>query len=379
MLSGLNCILFTNSKYSIKVLFFVIILTQVNNEYRLDHTSADALKSILSWFADYGFSIHVCRTFIKTLSKTATLQAFSASLSTQLQTFNSKLADLQSTYANLKTSTTSLIALQNHLRDDLELFHNLKSLVTTSNTSNSLLTNLHDLACQSHAIGSHVLHNFTLHLFLPALETYLRPLHGWMTRGDLNSASYPEFFITSTLHEKHPVYDLSQENTAPGFMLHIVNRVLAAGKTMDFVKRMRSVTSVADDNFTTFLQRQLDYENSTINPFEQAFETALDAWILEKYEFASSVLRETLNDSSELWTQLDRVHGIYCMLSHHSMNQFTHTLFEKVFPLSVGFDVDEFALENGEIDIFLQMIYKKLFRRIYQVAFFLSESNDRVH
>lgn len=331
MLSGWNCILFTTSKFSIKVSSSVIILTQVNNEYRLDHTSADALKSVLSWFADYGSSIHFCRTFIQTPAKTPTLQAFSAALSTQLQTFNSKIADLQSTYANLKTQTISLIALQNRLRDDLELFHNLKSLTTTSNTSNSLLTNLHDLACQSHAIGSHSLHNFTLKLFLPALESYLRPLHTWMTCGDLNSTTYPEFFITSTLHEKHPVYELSLENTAPRFMLHIVNRVLAAGKTMDFVKRMRSVTSLAEDNFTTSLQRQLDYENSAINPFEQAFETALDAWILEKYEFASSMLREMLGNSSELWTQLDRVHGIYCMLSHHSMNLFTHTLFEKVF------------------------------------------------
>ena len=343
MLSGWNCILFNTSKFSIKASSSVIILTQVNNEYRLDHTSADALKSVLSWFADYGSSIHVCRTFIQTPSKTATLQAFSAALSTQLQIFNSKIADLQSTYANLKTQTISLIALQNYLRDDLELFHNLKSLTTTSNTSNSLLTNLHDLACQSHAIGSHSLHDFTLKLFIPALETYLRPLHTWMTRGDLNSATYPEFFITSTLHEKHPVYELSLDNTAPRFMLHIVNRVLAAGKTMDFVKRMRPVTSLAEDNFTTSLQRQLDDENSAINPFEQSFETALDAWILEKYEFASSTLREMLSDSLELWTQLDRVHGIYCMLSHHSMNLFTHTLFEKVFLLLTLFDVDEFT------------------------------------
>ena len=321
----------------------MIILTQVNNEYRLDHASADALKSVLSWFADYGSSIHACRTFIKTPSKTATLQAFSAALSTQFQIFNSKLADLQSTYANLKTQTTSLIGLQNHLRDDLELFHSLTSLVTTSNTSNSLLTTLHDLACQSQAIGLHSRHDFTLKLFLPALETYLRPVHGWMTRGDLNSANYPEFFITSSLHEKHPVYDLSQENTAPRFMLHIVNRVLAAGKTMDFVKQMRSFRSTADDNFTIFLQHQLNYENSAINPFEQAFEMALNAWISEKYEFASNMLKEMLDDSSELWTQSDRVHGIYCMLSHHSMNRFTHSLFEKVFLLLTEFDVDEFT------------------------------------
>ena len=70
---------------------------------------------------------------------------------------------------------------------------------------------------------------------------------------------------------------------------------------------------------------------------------SLDAWILEKYEFASRALREMLDDSSELWTQLDRVHGIYCMLSHHCVNRFTHTLFEKVFLLLPGFDVDEFA------------------------------------
>ena len=102
---------------------------------------------------------------------------------------------------------------------------------------------------------------------------------------------------------------------------------------MDFVKRMRSVDSTPDDNFTQFLQRQLDCESSVMNPFEQAFETALDAWIMEKYEFASNALKGTLDDSSELWTQLDRVHGIYCMLSHHSMTLFTRTLFEKVFPL----------------------------------------------
>jgi len=305
----------------------------VNNEYRLDHASGDALKSILLWFADYGSSIHACRAFTQTQSKTATLQAFSAALSTQLHTFNSKIADLQSTYDNLNTQTTSLISLQNNLQDDLELFYNLKSVVPSSNTSNSLLTNLYDLACHSHAIGSHSLHKFVLQLLLLALEMYLRPLHGLMTRVELHSTSYTEFFITSSLHHNRPLYDLSRDNTVPRFMLHIVNRVLAAGKTMDFVKRMRSVDSTPDDNFTQFLQRQLDCESSVMNPFEQAFETALDAWIMEKYEFASNALKGTLDDSSELWTQLDRVHGIYCMLSHHSMTLFTRTLFEKVFPL----------------------------------------------
>lgn len=308
----------------------MIILIQVNTEYRLDHASADALKSILSWFAEQGKSIRACHTFCQHPSKTATLQAFSAALSNQLHTFNSKLADLQTTYANRKTQTTSLIALQSLLREDLGLFHEIESLVTTSNTSNSLLTDLHNLACQSHAIGLHSLHEFILKLFLPSLETYLRPLHAWMTHGDLSASDYPEFFITSTTHDDHPVYDLA-EAMAPRFMLHVVNRVLAAGKTLDFVKRMRSIsTTLNNDMFSTFLNDQLDYEHIPMNPFEQAFETALDAWIMAKYDFASKALKGILSDSSELWIQLDRVHGIYCMISHCSMSQFTQTLFEKV-------------------------------------------------
>lgn len=306
------------------------MLIQVNTEYRLDHTSANALKSILSSLAEYGTSIHLCRSFCRHPSKTATLQAFSASLSTQLHIFNTKLAEIQSTYANMKTQTTSLISLQNLLHDDLELFHEIESLLLTSQTSNSLLTNLHGLACQSHAIGSHSLHEFILKLFIPPLETYLRPLHGWMTQGNLNTANYPEFFITSTLHNDVQVYDLVREKSetiAPRFMLHVVNRVLAAGKTMDFVKRMKSLTTTSDDDF---LHDRLDYEHNPMNPFEQAFENALDEWIMEKYDFASIALKGILNDSSELWIQLNRVHGIYCMLSHISMSKFTHVLFEKV-------------------------------------------------
>ena len=151
-----------------------------------------------------------------------------------------------------------------------------------------------------------------------------------MTTGDFNPSIYPEFFIASTLHGQHPVYDIARDNGAPRFMLHIVNRVLAAGKTMNFVKRMKSVTAISDTKFTTFLQDHLDYDGA-MNPFEQAFENALDAWILEKYNIASRALRVTLNDSSDLWTQLDRIHGIYCMLSHQPMSDFTHTLFEKVY------------------------------------------------
>jgi hypothetical protein len=290
------------------------------------------LTSILSWFADYGSSVHSCRLFSKVTSKTATIQSFSAALSLQLLNLTSKLADLQNIYANLNCKTTSLIALQNLLFNDLELFHRLKSLVTTSHTSSSLLLRLHQLTCQSNATGSHSLHTFILSLFLPALETYLRPLHAWMTHGDLDTSNYPEFFIISTLENGHPTFDLVKDNggvMAPGFMLPVVNRVLAAGKTMDFVKRMHTVTSVEDNNFTSFLQQEFG-ESESMNPFEQAFEDTLDTWISKKYDYASEMLRDTLHDKSELWKTLDGIHGIYCMLLYPSMTKFTQTLFQKV-------------------------------------------------
>jgi hypothetical protein len=272
-------------------------------------------------------------------------------------------------YANLNCQTTSLIALQNILHDDLELFHQVKSLVTTSYTSSTLLSRLHGLVCQSNAIGSHSLHKFINDLFLPALETYLRPLHAWMTHGDLDSSSYPEFFISSTLENGHPVYDLVKDNggvMAPKFMLHIVNRVLAAGKTMDFVKRMHTVKETKDDKFTSFLKLEIG-KGGSMNPFEQAFENVLDMWITKKYDYASEMLRETLHDKSELWRTLDGIHGIYCMLAYPSMTKFTQNLFQKVLTDLYCADDRWINLENGEIDTYLLMIYMRPLQKISRI------------
>jgi Gamma tubulin complex component N-terminal len=236
----------------------------------------------------------------------------------------------------MKTQTTSLLALQNQLRDDLELFHGLHPVVNSSHTSSTLLSHLYDLACQSNSIGSTSLHKFILDLFLPALETYFRPLHAWMTNGDLDVTTHPDFFIISTsTTDGHPIHHLvhtTSDLSAPKFMLHIVNRVLAAGKTVDFVKRMQPVVAVDNDTFTTFLQDRLD--DGGVNPFDQAFGNTLEVWISRKYEVASAALRRTLNDGSELWRQLDGIHGVYCGLSHHAMGLFIRSLFQKV-----GFEV----------------------------------------
>jgi hypothetical protein len=152
-----------------------------------------------------------------------------------------------------------------------------------------------------------------------------------MTNGDLDITIHPDFFITSTTNADYPIHDLVPTTSglsAPKFMLHIVNRVLAAGKTMDFVKRMQPVVAVDNDTFTTFLQDQFD--NGSVNPFDQAFGNALELWISRKYEIASAAMRRTLNDGSELWRQLDGIHGVYCGLSYHAMGLFTRSVFQKV-------------------------------------------------
>jgi len=303
---------------------------QINNDYRLDHASADALGSILRSFADYGSSINMCRTFCKVPSKTPTIQSFSAALSAQLNSLNTKLANLQSQYANLNTHTTSLIVLQNTLQPDLEVFHSLKPLVSGPHTSTSLLTELHELACHSNAIGDVPFYKFVLRLFIPTLETYLRPLHAWMTSGQLQFSN--DFFINHSQEGGIQMYDLTRDANngvaAPRFMLPVINRILAAGKTMAFVNRM-SVANSSIPSSDTFPQ----FETNGVNPFEQAFEMTLDAWITEKYALASESLKVAIHDTSEIWRELDRVHGIYSMLSHQNMTLFMDKLFQKVYGL----------------------------------------------
>ena len=99
---------------------------------------------------------------------------------------------------------------------------------------------------------------------------------------------------------------------------------------MDFIKHLTTISPIDHDSFTSFLQTEGDLGPESINPFEQAFDTALDTWIMKKYDFASEALRGMLHSQKDLWEQLDRLHGIYCMLSYREMTLFTESLFHKV-------------------------------------------------
>jgi Gamma tubulin complex component N-terminal len=304
----------------------------VNAEYRLDSASADALISVLTRFAQHGSAVRACRQFCKRYGSTATIQAFAAALTVKLQEFDTNIANLQSKDANFKSGTTSLLALKNMLLKDLKHFSQLKAIVTARLTSNILLTQLHELACQSHEIGLQSLHEFTLALFLPALETYLRPLHACMIHGDIDLSLYPDFFVKSEKRGKQLVFDLARDRTgvaAPQFMLPFVNRVLAASKTSSFVKEIGSIPDVEERDFISFLKDQGDVK---VNPFVQSFENAMGSWIAEKYNVASKVLKEALHEDTHLWIELENIHGIYGMLSVQPMTQFTQALFHKVCP-----------------------------------------------
>jgi hypothetical protein len=159
-----------------------------------------------------------------------------------------------------------------------------------------------------------------------------------MTQGELNSFLYPEFFITSTTTKSHPhaIYDLLKSPhtdivVAPRFLLHVVNKVLAAGKTTDFLKQYHSLETVAEDSFSEFLKGRLP--TGGMVPFEQAFENAVEGWVNEKYDIAAGMLRSGITEESELWKVLGDVHGVYCMLYYRNMTQFTELLFQKVIRL----------------------------------------------
>ena len=154
-----------------------------------------------------------------------------------------------------------------------------------------------------------------------------------MIQGELNTSLYPEFFITSTTTESHPqaIYDLLRSShtdivVAPRFLLHVVHKVLAAGKTTDFLKQYYSLEGVPEDFFSEVLKLQ----DRGMVPFEQVFESAMEGWVTGKYEIAAGMLRSRITEESELWRVLEDVHGVYCMLYHGSMTLFTELLFQKV-------------------------------------------------
>ena len=149
-----------------------------------------------------------------------------------------------------------------------------------------------------------------------------------MTSGDL--IAHTGFFITSSKDDGKVVYDIARDDKngvlAPQFMLPVINRVFVAGKTMDFVKRMPSSMQTNSSSSDSFPRIEVD----GINPFGQSFQMTLDTWITEKYTLASEALKDTIHDTSALWKELDRVHGIYCLLSYRNMTLFMDKLFQKV-------------------------------------------------
>jgi len=228
-----------------------------------------------------------------------------------------------------------------------------------------------------------------------------------MTQGDLDTSIYPDFFITSTPDPStnHLSYDLIKDSdnntnavTAPRFMLHIVNRVLAAGKTVTFLKRMDPIpcTLAQGTNFTPFLRERI-HRGGGVDPFEQAFESALDEWVGEKYEVVSRMLRTSIHEGSELWRIVGGVQGVYCLLHYSAMTRFTQLLFQRVllphqcsccFCSSGTSTLGQsevhgrwISRSSGGIDTSLQTTYKNPFppRKFHPSQSYPFESNDHVH
>lgn len=133
-----------------------------------------------------------------------------------------------------------------------------------------------------------------------------------------------------------------------------------------------------------------------MDPFEQAFESALDEWVGEKYEVVSRKLRTSIHEGSELWRIVGGVQGVYCMLHYTAMTRFTQLLFQRVFPRYCSFcfcfsgtstlgqsEVDGrwISRSSGEIDTSSQTTYKNPFppRKFRPSQSYPFESNDPVH
>ena len=321
---------------------------EVDRRYALEHSSNEALSSLLRSFSLIGAQVDTLRKFTKTPQAIAYVQSFLRGVEDLLYKFDAFLSKAQAQYLS-QTSTVaiSLIQLLDDIQRESRLLLSLADLVAsfnhdTSRQSMRCLDLLYDLVCMLQAVGDDDGFRTLADLFFSCFESYVRPIQLWMETGRLDSVG-GAFFILENRRDNdlralwrdwYRIDEASGLQNAPKFVQPVAHRIFTTGKSMVFLRHLNAIppdTESLEKSKLTF--EDIYPRNSPASlslPFSVQFGSAFERLIGANHTIASDLLQAALDQQCSLWVSLQALEYIYLCKDASISGTIDHKIFESI-------------------------------------------------
>lgn len=320
---------------------------EVDRRYALEHSSNEALSSLLRSFSLIGAQIDTLRKFTKTPQTIAYVQSFLRGVEGLLHKFDSFLSNAQAHYLS-QTSTVAISFIQ--LLDDVQresrLLLSLTDLVSSFNhdipgQSMRCLDLLYDLVCMLQAVGDDNGFRTLAELFFSCFESYMRPIQLWMETGRLDSVGGTFFILENrkdndlrALWRDWYTLDESRLQNVPKFVQPVAHRTFTTGKSMVFLRHLNAIPPDTE----SLEKRKLTFEDiyprdssaSLSLPFSVKMESAFEKLIKANHTIASDLLQTALDQQCGLWMSLQALEYIYLCKDVSISGTIDHKIFESI-------------------------------------------------
>ena len=319
-------------------------------EIETEHMSQEALKHLLGEFAALSDSLDKARAWVRRIETVELLQAFQAGLNSRMNIVERTLSDIQSRMLNPSSrSTASLLDLFSEvsiltrlIQKIVVILDYLQSLPTAC-IPIQLLERLYDFTCLTHIVDDRDCYTAMANLFFECFHVYLRPVRAWMKFGAL-SKHEKAFFIRENTHDVaadklwQEQFQLIETEAgilqAPRFLHTAVKKIVTAGKSIDFLKRLGGFSP--DEDPSPLQSHKLDFETmcrdnvDSLIPFSTIFDISLENWIADMYQPSSQRLREVLESKCRLKSSLDALEIVYFNRNGAVSSDIAKVIFERI-------------------------------------------------
>ncbi|CAG8899816.1 unnamed protein product [Penicillium egyptiacum] len=293
----------------------------VDRRYALEHSSSEALASLLQCFSEIGAKLNNVRSFTKLPQTIPYMQTFCRGLEDRLLEFDRVLSQVQCKYLSARsTISISLIQLLVDVRQhshELVLLAEMIAKLDKNSTDRPMccLDSLYDLICMLEALGDESSSQRLAELFFTCFKTYSNPIRLWMETGQVD-ASDSTFFVRTnrengdldlrTLWHNWFLLDTGhKQQRIPQFLETSVQKVFTAGKSMVFLHHLNAPPDIEAMRFEDL------YSSSLLLPFPALVESAFEKLVDVDHSLSASLLRTELDQQCGLWSSLDALHHVY--------------------------------------------------------------------
>jgi gamma-tubulin complex component 5 len=289
----------------------------VDRRYALEHSSSEALASLLQCFSDIGAKLNNVRSFTKLPQTIPYMQTFCRGLEDRLLEFDRVLSQVQCKYLSAG-STISLIQLLVDVRQhshELVLLAEMIAKLGKISTDQPMccLDSLYDLICMLEALGDESSSQHLAELFFMCFKTYASSIRHWMETGQVDVSDSTFFVRTNrengdlrTLWHDWFILDTGhRQQRIPQFLETSVQKVFTAGKSMVFLRHLNALPDIEAMRFEEL------YSSSQLLPFPALVESAFEKLVDVDHSLSASLLRTELDQQCGLWSSLDALQHVY--------------------------------------------------------------------